>query len=289
MSTKPQPTMNNTAQPYDSLPHTDSDSHSHSDSSTEIGDWDPERDGDVSVRPPRRKTTWRRISAHRWILDTTLLLVILGLLVEKRQPSYEKPTTFELLGDVTSFMPSFSQRMVRFRPEGIFAPEDAETFFGNETQEAWLGIVPAGLGYVNVKNASNYSNLPQPIHDYPSKSVFTTSVTHQLHCLYTILSAYNTQKLALDSTTTATSSRRIDPVIKMPWHINHCFDYLRQAVMCSGDVALEGAATTFPEGEFGDRGGSDGWDGTHVCRDYGEVKGWLEGAGVNDFRWIGSD
>jgi hypothetical protein len=34
--------------------------------------------------------------------------------------------------------------------------------------------------------------------------------------------------------------------VKMPWHINHCFEYIRQAIMCAGDVALEGAATRFP-------------------------------------------
>lgn len=38
--------------------------------------------------------------------------------------------------------------------------------------------------------------------------------------------------------------------------MNHCFDYLRQSIMCCGDVALEGEQTTFPEGFDG----SDGWD-----------------------------
>lgn len=47
--------------------------------------------------------------------------------------------------------------------------------------------------------------------------------------------------------------------------------------MCASDVALEGAAMTFPRGENGeDLGGSDGWDAKHVCKDYGQVKGYLE-------------
>ncbi|KAI8936756.1 hypothetical protein NX059_006003 [Plenodomus lindquistii] len=263
-------------QRYDSLPVIDE----HSESSTEVDDWDPERD---AKSHHQRKPTWRRIAAHRWILDTTLLLIILGLLLEKRH-HHHKPPTFDLLGDLTGFTPSFSQQIVKFTPNPIFAPEDAASFFGDETQEAWLDIVPAGLGYVDVQNASQYSNLPRPIHDYPSKHVYTTSVTHQLHCLYTIVAAYNTQKLALSSPSPASST----PIIKMPWHINHCFEYLRQAVMCAGDVALEGAATTFPEGELGDRGGSDGWDAKHVCRNYGEVREYLERVAVNDYRWIGS-
>lgn len=41
--------------------------------------------------------------------------------------------------------------------------------------------------------------------------------------------------------------------------MNHCFDYLRQSIMCCGDVALEGEQTTFPPGFDG----SDGWDAVH--------------------------
>jgi hypothetical protein len=141
-----------------------------------------------------------------------------------------------------------------------------------------------GLGYVLVKDPSKYDNLPHPIHDYPNHTVYTTSVTHQLHCLYTVLGAYNSQKLALSNPNIPI------PPIKMPWHINHCFEYMRQAIMCNGDVALEGAATTFPLSEGGeDRGGSDGWDARHVCRDYGEVKGYLEERTMNHWKWISSE
>lgn len=84
--------------------------------------------------------------------------------------------------------------------------------------------------------------------------------------------------------------------------MNHCFDYLRQAIMCSGDVALEGEQTTFPEGFEG----SDGWDAVsnpmgrltktkhtltrtlqkHVCKDYSEVYSYLEKNAVNNRTWI---
>jgi hypothetical protein len=78
--------------------------------------------------------------------------------------------------------------------------------------------------------------------------------------------------------------------IKMPWHINHCFEYIRQSIMCAGDVALEGAATTFPPGESGeDRGGSDGWDAKHVCKNYDQVYRYLEERTMNHFKWIESE
>jgi len=43
------------------------------------------------------------------------------------------------------------------------------------------------------------------------------------------------------------------------WHMLHCFSYMRQAIMCSADMALEGHETTFPD----HNGGSDGWDSKH--------------------------
>jgi hypothetical protein len=237
------------------------------------------------------------------MVDTTLLLIIIGLLAEKKwhhhtkkqQENHHKSHQYELAGDITGFAPTFSQQIVTFKPDPVFAPEDASQFWSNETQQAWLDIVPGtftlpyhsywqtltltteGLGYVKVKNPTQYSNLPHPIHDYRNATVFTTSITHQLHCLYTILDAYNSMKV--------TPAKEIN----MPWHINHCFEYIRQAIMCAGDVALEGAATSFPLDEQGeDRGGSDGWDAKHVCKDYGQVYEYLERETVRYVKWIES-
>lgn len=52
-----------------------------------------------------------------------------------------------------------------------------------------------------------------------------------------------------------------------PEHLGHCFDYLRQAVMCAGDMSLEPAA------EYKDTGikGVDGWKTKHQCRNYQKV------------------
>ncbi len=105
-------------------------------------------------------------------------------------------------------------------------------------------------------------------------------MTHQLHCLHTILNAYNTMSITLDS------GLKSNPIQK-PWHVNHCFDYIRQGIMCAGDVALEGAATTFPLGPNGqDQGGSDGWDAKHVCKDYTQIFEYLEEKAINHIKWI---
>lgn len=56
-------------------------------------------------------------------------------------------------------------------------------------------------------------------------------------------------------------------------HYFHCVDYVRQAVMCAGDVALEPHSET----DGPDNGPLDGgWNGIHVCKNYGEVISYLE-------------
>ena len=128
-----------------------------------------------------------------------------------------------------------------------------------------------GLGYVQVHNPENYNNLPTPLESYPP-GTFTTSMTHQLHCLYAIVETFagmesnNTDKIRGDGA----------------WHLSHCFEYLRQSIMCCGDTALEGQQTTFPEGIAG----SDGWDAKHVCKDYNQILAHLEEQRVNDDVWI---
>ncbi|PSR78791.1 hypothetical protein BD289DRAFT_114942 [Coniella lustricola] len=57
-------------------------------------------------------------------------------------------------------------------------------------------------------------------------------------------------------------------------HFLHCIDYLRQATMCAGDVALEPHAAS----DGADLGPLDGgWNGIHVCKNYNEVIDYLEG------------
>lgn len=62
-------------------------------------------------------------------------------------------------------------------------------------------------------------------------------------------------------------------------HTNHCFDYLRQAILCTLDTTLEGAVPGKP-------GGTNGFGHTHVCKNYHEVVDWIEGRRVSDPSYI---
>jgi hypothetical protein len=113
-------------------------------------------------------------------------------------------------------------------------------------------------------------------------------VTHQLHCLYMIMTGMNELSLNggrfvmnMDSGgehDEGLTREGEDPAE----HLSHCFDYLRQAIMCHGDVALEGLQTTFGP----DVGGSDGWNVQHVCKPWDDVYTWLESNRIDDRTWI---
>ena len=83
-------------QRYDALRNLDN----QSDSSTEVGDWDTE--SDEKSRRPRSRTFWETLKRYRWLLDTSLLLVVVGLLLEKRQ-RHSHGHQYEFAGDITGF------------------------------------------------------------------------------------------------------------------------------------------------------------------------------------------
>ena len=54
------------------------------------------------------------------------------------------------------------------------------------------------------------------------------------------------------------------------WHIAHCFDYVRQALMCAGDMSLESPVRA------NGRVLVVGWDNPHECRNWDEMWRYLE-------------
>ncbi|KJZ79189.1 hypothetical protein HIM_01340 [Hirsutella minnesotensis 3608] len=120
------------------------------------------------------------------------------------------------------------------------------------TVEAWESIVPLGQGSVRFP-----SNSPH---------VYTLSVVHQLHCLWSIHGSYYGGSDARSDSGKGVGSA----------HMRHCFDYLRQSLMCASDVSLEPVDAKL--------GGVTGWGNVRVCRDYDQVRAWAEKNRVNNLR-----
>ncbi|KAK1996488.1 hypothetical protein LX36DRAFT_112170 [Colletotrichum falcatum] len=274
---------------------------------------DGRRTAQLSRCARARGLFWR----WRWLVDTLMLVIIVGLLLERRaglQTTTPRDKRFETVGDLTGFAPEFSQQITTFHPTTEFVPDDPKEFFTNASiKENWLSLVPRGLGYVVMNDTKAHDNLPVPLPEFAPRTVFTTSMTHQLHCLYAILESY--AGLAVNGSGAVDMHSHVPEgteVAEGQWHLQHCFEYLRQvsgswrwsclfpspprrfgfheadtsplpkAIVCAGDVALEGTQTTFPPGWTG----SDGWDAKHVCKDYKQVYDYLDKNRAQDDRWI---
>ncbi|KAI1297953.1 hypothetical protein F5Y03DRAFT_368785 [Xylaria venustula] len=59
-----------------------------------------------------------------------------------------------------------------------------------------------------------------------------------------------------------------DNVEQGPGHLGHCWDYLQQAITCSGDRTLEFVHEGDP--------GSSGWGYEHQCNDFSAIFAWVE-------------
>ncbi|KAF2237618.1 hypothetical protein EV356DRAFT_574025 [Viridothelium virens] len=116
----------------------------------------------------------------------------------------------------------------------------------------WDSLIPNGLGYV--RNPDLTSQLS------------VISVFHQLHCLYTLRRAY------FDKSSDG-QLKNFDFGHDRDKHTGHCFEYLRQSLICSADSSLEPA---------GNAEGFLGWGFQRQCRDYEQLKAWAEEARAFD-------
>ncbi|GIZ48323.1 hypothetical protein CKM354_001138900 [Cercospora kikuchii] len=213
---------------------------------------------------------WRK--GLPWILTLILSITVVILVVQLLRGDKYQHT-----GDVNGLAPRFKQRVQLFHPS-----KEATASIGHPDQKAatdafWRTFAPDGFGLLNIADYTpkRYPDLAPPTFEPGGYNLVDTSMAHQLHCLRSIMDAYNdlAEKVANNGTGGTQMEMKEGKHHDHSWHLGHCFDYIRQGIMCCGDTALDGAATTFPDGIKG----SDGWNAKHVCKDYEEVKGWIVG------------
>lgn len=132
-----------------------------------------------------------------------------------------------------------------------------------------------GRGYVKIED-SEFFGLDQPyrqnINATATEGVYMMSVFHQLHCLVSDIPC-SPRKPSVPTNTfpksyLAQHYQTAFEETKLPQevahHSAHCFDYLRQGIMCAADTSLEGQAEDEPPG----------WGSKHMCKDYDMVLEW---------------
>ncbi|KXG48868.1 Protein of unknown function DUF3328 [Penicillium griseofulvum] len=162
-------------------------------------------------------------------------------------------------------------------PKEIRYFERNQTFIDPPNPEndiAWNQLLPDGRGYIYVENGAKYDLEPGVQKE--TGEIYGVSMFHQIHCLGVIRRDY--YKLAMGIQTDDHSVKEEAERQLAYEHTGHCFDYLRQAFECSGDMTLEWPRTE----KDGSRFQTDGTGIPHVCAskdaimDYMEVYGYRE-------------
>ncbi|MCJ1272624.1 hypothetical protein MMC21_000410 [Puttea exsequens] len=124
-----------------------------------------------------------------------------------------------------------------------FAPNETFWLYSEESDKAWRSILPNGLGFVQ--------------HSSLGPEIVGLAFVHQLHCVDLLHQSY--LKAQLNQMTNEADR-----------HTTHCFEYLRNSVICNADPNIEYRNETKP-GVFQTLG-----DGQHQCRNFDEIKAFAE-------------
>ncbi|MCJ1233597.1 hypothetical protein MMC14_001555 [Varicellaria rhodocarpa] len=160
-----------------------------------------------------------------------------------------------------------SHQYTRLKPEvEVYMPNMTSNEDRMQVRRNWDLLMPLGSGSVSIPNNRQYPLLGEPITDDPIRSgpLFEAAWTHALHCLYYSVDSYH--QLILNRRTGDEN----------PHHASHCFEYLRNHILCNLDMTLEGSYSVNAEA-----GGQ-----AHVCRNREEAVAWIEERRVDDLQDI---
>ncbi|KAI0199929.1 hypothetical protein F4808DRAFT_430841 [Astrocystis sublimbata] len=194
----------------------------------------------------------------RLVLEAGMAIVIIVLSVHVIRGRVE---------DGRTPVPKFPRKTYKFLPDPNYVRDDM--LFKEQdtlnTLHSWLPLSADARGYIQVPNHESYDTLGDPytvaidrMNDGPA---YMMSVFHQLHCLSYIIDHYQRGYAGANLTE------------EIAHHSAHCFDYLRQSVMCAADTNLEGETEAGP-----------GWGSDHQCADYDAVLAWANKHGAMAWR-----
>ncbi|KIH89330.1 hypothetical protein SPBR_07610 [Sporothrix brasiliensis 5110] len=233
-------------------------------------------------RPPQtRQDTWT--GGWHYVPYASLAVnVLLSLFILFAS---SKATT---AGPVTAILPSQAMfgdiptKKVVFQPDASF---DVDPFGPDEIDSPWYALAPPGKGHIAIADPAAWAlagGFPLSGDDLATTTTTTTTTTspppaeeytvalyHQLHCL----AALKSKMVRLQAWYANASDNEYlrfalgeDQVADR--HMDHCFDYLRQTLLCHGDTTLEGARRVrTATGHETTVRGVDGWGVVHACRD----------------------
>ncbi|EGX93790.1 hypothetical protein CCM_02059 [Cordyceps militaris CM01] len=217
-------------------------------------------------RPTRQPWSMRKaVFVTVCILVGSLELIVLETILVRWGEARGCPPA--LLSELNNLVPNFPTTPVLFRKDAFATVDHESEQSRNITRDNWLSYMPKGNGFIAVNDSAKYQ-LPDPI-PFLGQSAYSIAVFHQLHCLYTIMDIYN-------DLTSERPAGHVDhhhhgrEEASAHHHVDHCFRYLRQSLLCCGDTALEGQDPNT------NKTGTDGTGAVHMCKDFETIRSWAE-------------
>lgn len=194
-------------------------------------------------------------SLKRWISLLSVLLAVAPMALLLAFANSYRP--HHIVFGTLSPVPAMPTSKVTFERNALFASGSSP-----ESDEAWGSMHPDGDGFIMLPNNTRDGyNLP-PGKQTAVGGVYDISLFHQLHCLVNIRKHTFMLQAALGR---ADWQEIYDLLLKhQEDHVYHCFDYIRQALMCAGDMTVEWPRTE-PDGR---RFAVDGWGIEHECKSW---------------------
>lgn len=120
-----------------------------------------------------------------------------------------------------------------------------------------------GISQIPARAAARLHNATTPTVDDPSEYMVQLDVFHQLHCLNSLRKAMYPDVFNVDFTSgTEKANAHLE-------HLEHCYDQLRQSLMCHADIATI-YFEWIPEKEAITGNPAT----THTCKNYDKVIEW---------------
>ncbi|OKL63821.1 hypothetical protein UA08_01095 [Talaromyces atroroseus] len=201
-------------------------------------------------RQYERQSFWNRVRGGfvrwRWLIlsgtQSVVIVLLLGSLlatnkVPKMVPGGELDGLVpEYPYEAKVFLDHISDYTVNFTSEAASL----------EIREKWRNLLPKGSGWIHVEKPEEHPYLLHSFTTSSAKDVYLLSWVHQLHCLYTVMDNFDALvQFGPDGT------EREPETGHGSIHINHCFEYLRQIILCNMDSTLEGATVDNAHGTSG--------------------------------------
>ncbi|KAG6108528.1 hypothetical protein E4U31_007661 [Claviceps sp. LM219 group G6] len=228
---------------------------------------DAEEDDDVSSRTHNLKPkgvakskNWHAIILCLWIISlTTVAWFIFTVAAEyvlhidhNRNCDCGLPTD-SLLGDV-----AWKPRILD--PDERFVTTDPGDIDGSNVTQIWDEIFPSAWIAVPDPSAVGFGGGVNLLRDGQDSDTwdaktegFSVAVMHQIHCVAILKHSFMLYR-----------QDAMSEDIELE-HIDHCVEYLRQTLICHGDLTLERPSMqTYPQG-------ATGWGEMHQCRDWDQL------------------